>query len=77
MIILSFIWPLYPIPFRNKPKMAYSRNLSKMEIMDYQGRFKMIKDYDGLSRTTKDCPGQTRTVMDYTRLDLGLLDYND
>ena len=37
MIILSFIWPLYPIPFRNKPKMAYSRNLSKMAIKADKG----------------------------------------
>ena len=38
----------------NKPKMAYSRDLSKMAMMDYQGLSKTIKDYQGLSRMIKD-----------------------
>ena len=41
----------------NKPKVAYSLDLSKMAIMDYQGLSRMIKDYDGLSRTIKDDQG--------------------
>ena len=40
--------------FQNKPKMAYSRDLSKVAIMNYQG----------LSWSIKDCQGLSRTVME-------------
>ena len=36
---------------RNKPKMAYSCNLPKMAILDYQGQSRTIMVYQGLSRT--------------------------
>ena len=42
--------------------MAYSRDLSKMAIMDY-GLSRMIKDYQGL--TVKDCQGLSKTIKDY------------
>ena len=58
----------------NKPKMAYSHDLLKMAIIDYQGLSGMIKDdqglswyfkdYQGLSRSVKDHDGLTRTVKD-------------
>ena len=43
---------------KNKPKMAYSRDISKNAIMDYQG----------LSLTVKDCHGLSWIVMDCHRL---------
>ena len=46
----------------NKPGKAYSHDLSKIAIMDYQRQSRMTKDYHGLSRTTKDYQGLSRTV---------------
>ena len=37
--------------------MAYSRDLSKMAIIDYQGWSRTIKDYQGLSSTVKGYQG--------------------
>ena len=42
---------------KNKPKMAYSRDFSKMAIKDYHGLTRTIKDCQGLSKTIKDCHG--------------------
>ena len=44
--------------------MAYSRDLSKMAIMDYQGLSRTVKDYQGLSRTIKDYQVLSRTFKD-------------
>ena len=38
----------------NKPKMAYSRDLPKMAVMDDHGLSTMIMDYNGLSWTIMD-----------------------
>ena len=51
----------------NKPKMAYSRDLSKMAIKDDQGLSWPNKDYQGLSRAVKDYQrlhGLSWSVMD-------------
>ena len=40
----------------NKPKMAYSRDLSKMAIKDNQGLSRTIMDFNGLSWTVLDYP---------------------
>ena len=50
--------------FWNKPKMAYSRDFSKMAI----------KDYHGLTRTIKDCQGLSKTIKDYQRLSWTVMD---
>ena len=66
---------------KNKPKMAYSCDLSKMAIKDYQGLSWSNKDYQGLSRlsravtdyqilsrTVMGCHGLSWTVKDFHRL---------
>ena len=40
------------IQYENKPKMAYSRDLSKMAIEDYHGLTRTVKDYQRLSWMT-------------------------
>ena len=44
--------------------MAYSRNLSKMAILDYKGLSSPVKDCHGLSWTVMDCHGLSWTIMD-------------
>ena len=60
--------------------MAYSRDLLKMAITDYQGLSRTVKDCQGL-RTVMDCYELSWTVMDchgLSFLDLvGLLDLVD
>ena len=48
----------------NKPKMAYSRDPSKMAIMDNHGLSRTVKVYQVLTRKIKECEGLSRTVMD-------------
>ena len=44
--------------------MAYSRNLSKMAIMNYQGLSRTVMDFHGLSWTFMDCHGLSWTIME-------------
>ena len=49
----------------NKPKMAYSRDTSKMAIIDNHGLSRTVKVYQGLTRKIKECKRLSVTVEDY------------
>ena len=57
------------ISSENKPKMAYSRNLPKMAVMDDHGLSWTIMDWHGLAWTGMDWHGLAWAGMNWIGLD--------